>query len=147
MNLIKASSFPTIGVNSFSNMIDELFNRSLSDFGATGNLFSHPSVNIKETDSSFELELAAPGLDKEDFKINLEQDVLNISVEKQQLKEEDDKNYRTKEFSYAAFKRSFQLPQNVNVEGINANYDKGILTLTLPKKEQVAKAVRQIEIN
>jgi HSP20 family protein len=145
MNLLRANSFPTIG--SFSSMIDELFNRSLSDFGATGNLFSHPSVNIKETSQSFELELAAPGLSKEDFKINISNDTLTVAVEKQQSREESDDNYRVKEFSYAAFKRDFQVPKSVDVNGINANYDKGILTLTLPKKEQSTEVTRQIEIN
>ncbi|NJK84293.1 MAG: Hsp20/alpha crystallin family protein [Saprospiraceae bacterium] len=145
MNLIKADHFPTIG--SFSSMIDDLFNRSLSDFGATSNFFSHPSVNIKETEQRFELELAAPGLQREDFKVNLDGDVLTVSVEKQYSKEEDNKNYRRKEFSYSAFKRSFQVPSSVDVEHINAGYDKGILTLTLPKKEQAVKATKQIEIN
>lgn len=147
MNLIKASSFPTIGISSFSSMIDELFNRSLSDFGATGNLFSHPSVNIKETDRSFELELAAPGLEKKDFRISIDEDVLTIALEKQHVKEEEEKKYRIREFGYSTFKRSFQVPQNVDVNIINANYDKGILTVTLPKKEHLDKAIRQIEIN
>ncbi len=145
MNLLKANSFPTIG--SFSSMIDELFNRSLSDFGATGNLFSHPSVNIKETDKSFELELAVPGLSKEDFKINISSDRLTVAVEKQQSQEENEDNYSVREFSYSAFKRDFQIPASVEVNRINANYDKGILLIALPKKEQSIEVARQIEIN
>lgn len=109
-----------------------------------------PAVNVKEKESGYELEVAAPGRKKEDFKIELNQDVLTISSEKEHKKEEKDKDgtYTQREFSYQSFSRSFRLPKGkVDGEKIQARYENGILHLSLPKKEEAKpKPARLIEI-
>lgn len=108
-----------------------------------------PAVNIKETEITFVLELAAPGKNKTDFNIELNDNVLTISSEAKQEKEENDSDgkYTRKEFSYASFKRAFTLPEIVNVAAINATYENGVLHITLPKRQEaLAKPKRMIEI-
>ncbi|MEZ4773371.1 MAG: Hsp20/alpha crystallin family protein [Bacteroidia bacterium] len=115
----------------------------------TGFASPQPAVNIKETDENFSLELAAPGMAKEDFKVNLDNHVLTISSSKENKNEEtaEDGTYTRKEFSYSAFSRSFRLPETVNSEKIEAKYTDGVLHLTLPKREEAkVKAPKEIEI-
>ncbi len=146
MNLIKANQLPVGG--SFSDLFDDFFNRSLTSFGRDGNFFSQPSVNIKETDKSFELELAAPGLNKSDIKVNIDNGQITISAERKAEQEVDEENYKRREFNYTKFTRSFQIPESVAIENIGANYQDGVLALTLPKKEEAQKkAPREIVIN
>lgn len=95
---------------------------------------SRPAVNIIEQKDGYRLEVAAPGLSKEDFKINVEKDELTISAKKEWNKEEGEKTIR-KEFHYYEFTRSFTLPETVNVENIAAAYENGVLRITLPLKE------------
>nr|WP_299346692.1 Hsp20/alpha crystallin family protein [Allomuricauda sp.] len=95
-----------------------------------------PAVNIKEEENGFELELAIPGGKKEDFKIEVDNDVLTISSEANKASTETNENYTRKEFSYTAFKRAFTLPETVDGAKIDAKYESGILKLTLPKKEE-----------
>lgn len=145
MNLIRANQFPT--TSSFSSIFDDFFNRSLSSFGHDGNFLSQPSVNIKETDTSFELELAAPGLNKSDFKVNIDNDQLTISAERKVENEVKEESYRRREFNYTKFTRSFNIPEIVEVDNIGANYKDGVLTLTLPKRaEAQKKAPKEIVI-
>lgn len=93
-----------------------------------------PSMNIKENDENFEIELAAPGFNKKDFEITIENEILHISAEKKVEKEEKEEDFTRKEFSYTSFTRSLTLPDNVNDEDkINAKYKNGILKLTLAK--------------
>jgi len=94
-----------------------------------------PSVNIAENDKDFMIELAAPGLEKEDFRIAVENDMITISAEKKEEKKEVKENYVRKEFSYNTFNRSFRLPENCLYDKIDARYEQGVLRLTLPKKE------------
>jgi HSP20 family protein len=105
-----------------------------------------PSVNVHETEADFRLEVAAPGLAKEDFKVNIEENVLTIAAEKkvETEKKEGEKLLR-REFGYTAFRRSFTLPETVSAEGITAVYENGILTLTLPKIE-VKKMAHSVAI-
>ncbi|PZV83605.1 HSP20 family protein [Algoriphagus aquaeductus] len=106
-----------------------------------------PSTNVIENEKEFKLELSAPGFDKSDFKIDVQDGVLSISAEKKNEIEEEKENYRKKEFSYSSIRRSFALPEEVNEEEINANYDKGILKLSLPKKSGLlSKPKMKIEI-
>ncbi len=106
-----------------------------------------PNVNIIENDDSYRLELAAPGLKKEDFKISLDNEMLTISTEKKTENTEKNEKYTRKEFSYSSFLRSFTLPDVVDAEKINASYDNGIMTLVLPKKEEAKpKAPREIKV-
>ncbi|HEY9702836.1 MAG TPA: Hsp20/alpha crystallin family protein [Allocoleopsis sp.] len=105
-----------------------------------------PSVNVIENGEAFKLEVAAPGLTKEDFKINVDDKVLTISAEKKTEKEtKDGEKYVRREFGYSAFKRSFTLPENVKPEDIKATYENGVLNINLPKAE-VKKLVQTIEI-
>ncbi len=143
----KGKSFPTLVNDFFENgklfspVIHDLENRLL-DFGLKSKI---PSVNIKENGVDFKIELAAPGLEKNDFKIEVEGGLLVISAEKQEEKTDEKENYRRKEFSYNFFKRSFDLPENSVPEKIEAKYENGILKLILPKKE-VAPATPKKEI-
>ncbi|NSW95894.1 MAG: Hsp20/alpha crystallin family protein [Bacteroidales bacterium] len=109
---------------------------------------SMPAVNIKEDEKKFTLELAVPGMDKKDLKIDINEDVLTISSESKDEKEENRDGYRRKEFSYSSFCRSFQIPENINQDKIEANYKDGILTVVLPKvEEEKNKITRQIKIS
>jgi HSP20 family protein len=100
-----------------------------------------------ETEKAYHIELAAPGLEKKDFSIELQDGMLHIRAEKEEEQSEEDKNYRRKEFSYFSFSRSFALPDNLLVDKIEASYTHGILHLTLPKKEViVSKPVKQIKV-
>ncbi|WP_109437115.1 Hsp20/alpha crystallin family protein [Aquimarina sp. AU119] len=123
-------------------------------FGGTANIGkianSTPAVNVKETDEDFYVELAAPGLSKEDFNIELDNDVLTISSETKSEKEtsENKGKYTRKEFSYSTFKRSFSLPDTVEGTGIEASYENGVLLVTIPKKEEAKiQPKRLIEIS
>src|SRR5574340_1164211 len=95
-----------------------------------------PSVNIIENKDNLSLSLAAPGLKKEDFKIDLTGNLLTISAEKDEKKEEKGDWYSRKEYNYSSFSRSFTIPEDVNKEKIDATYVDGVLKLILPKKEE-----------
>ena len=129
----------------FSDLFNDFFDGMLtSDFRRT----STPAVNILENDDSFKLEVAAPGLTKEDFKINVDNELLSISAEKKNETNEKNGRYSRKEFSYVSFKRSFNLPDMVDAENINAAYENGVMTLTIPKKEEARpKPAREIKIS
>ena len=98
-----------------------------------------PAVNVKEDTDSYTVSLAAPGLKKEDFKLDIEGNMLTISSEKEESKEDKDEKYTRKEFNYSSFSRSFSLPDEVNMEKIDARYVDGVLKLSLPKKEEAKK--------
>lgn len=116
---------------------DHFLNRDfLSSFFSDGADYSVPAVNIKETDDAFEIEVAAPGLIKDDLKINLDNEILTISADHKTDKENKTDQYMRKEFSYRTFKRSFSVPETVNTDGIKANYDNGVLIVALPKVEK-----------
>ena len=95
-----------------------------------------PAVNITETKDEYLVSLAAPGLKKDDFKISLEGNMLTISSEKEEHKEESDKKFTRQEYSYSSFSRSFTLPEEINQEKIGAKYEDGVLKLSLPRKEE-----------
>lgn len=108
---------------------------------------SNPAVNVSEDDKGYTIEVAAPGIARKDFNLKLENDVLTISTEKKENQEEKTPNFLRREFNYESFKRSFQLPETIDQEHIKATHEAGILTLTLPKKEEeVQNAPRQIEV-
>jgi len=109
---------------------------------------SMPSVNIHEDEKKYTLELAIPGMDKKDLKIDINEDVLTISSESKNETEENSDGYKRKEFSYSSFSRSFYIPENVNRDKIEAGYKDGILTVGLPKlEEERSKITRQINIS
>jgi len=106
-----------------------------------------PSANIIENEKEFKLELSAPGFEKKDFKIEVEDGILNISAEKKDEKEEEKDDYRRKEFSYSSIRRSFILPESITEESIDAKYEKGLLKLVLPKKALAeGKAKKSISV-
>jgi HSP20 family protein len=106
-----------------------------------------PSANVIENDNSFKLELAVPGFEKEDFKVEIQDGMLIISGEKEHKSEEEKENYRKKEFSYSSIRRSFALPEHVKEDQIEAKYEKGILNIVLPKKAlEAVKAKKAIEV-
>lgn len=138
------------GMNSlvpFVQMVDDLFSRNLGDWSG-GSLFKNqtPAINILETEKEFKMELAAPGLEKSDFKLQVENNFLTISVEKKDEKNVEQENYRRREFSYQSFKRSFELPQNVASDSISAKYDNGILNIFIPKRVEQNVSGKSIEI-
>src|SRR6201992_20333 len=105
-----------------------------------------PSVNISETENNYHVELAAPGLKKEDFKLNLEHNQLSILVEQQAGQHDEAKNYSKREYSYSSFVRSFTLPDSADHANIEASYTDGILRIDIAKREEAKAVRRQIEI-
>jgi HSP20 family protein len=138
-------------VSSIPALFDDFFSRELFNWG-NGNFSSTsttlPSINIQEKADTFEVEVAAPGMEKKDFNITLDGNMLTISSVKQHSNEKKADNYIRKEFSYQSFQRSLELPKDmVEGEKIKANYENGLLRLTIPKKEESKrKAPKLIEI-
>jgi HSP20 family protein len=109
---------------------------------------SMPAVNIRQDDKRFTLDLAVPGIDKKDLKIDINDDLLTISSETKNELEENKEGYQRKEFSYSSFCRSFQIPENTNRDKIEANYKDGILSVFIPKvDEEKSKITRQVKIS
>jgi HSP20 family protein len=106
-----------------------------------GRLSTVPAVNITENKDDYKVSLAAPGMKKDDFNIDVEGNMLTISSEKDESKEEKEKKFTRKEYSYTSFSRSFTLPEGINQEKIEARYEEGVLNLVLPKKEEARKTV------
>ncbi len=97
--------------------------------------FRTPAVNIVDNEGDFQIEVAAPGLHKEDFKIEIDHGILNISAEKEETVEKEEKDFTRREFNYSSFHRSFSLPENVDKDSIVAKYEDGVLKLTVKKLE------------
>ena len=144
-----AGNVPRI-MDDFFN-VNPFFGKSLLDFD--GGLLNDkefalvPEANIIENGKDYQIELAVPGLEKKDFNIAIENNMLTVSAEKEHENKTENKNYRSREFSYSSFYRSFVLPENLIMDKIDAKYDNGILKLILPKKEvTVHKPVKQIKV-
>ena len=116
----------------FGRDFDVLFNEALPK----NTYNSLPAVNVLENEDNFKIEVAAPGLKKENFKVNVDANQLTISAKQENTTEESTEKYTRKEFSFTNFQRVFTLPQTVAGDKIEATYTDGILTLTLPKKEE-----------
>lgn len=130
---------------SFNGLMKDFF----SDFNKTAESDSlhFPPVNIIEKQGVYELQVSAPGFEKADFNVSLHQNVLTISTEKKEESTTTDEHKMIrKEFNYRSFKRSFTVDEKINGEGISAKYENGILTLTLPKKEELKQSAREINI-
>lgn len=134
--------------NTWPSLVDEFFGKDLlGSFmdGYTG--VNMPAVNIAEEKDEFRIEVAAPGLDKKDFKLDLNNNVLTISSEKKDEREDKKDRYMRREFSYSSFKRSFTLPETAQIDKIAAHHSNGILQISIPKKEEAkVKPPRQIAI-
>ena len=131
------------------NLFDKFFNEEFENW-VKNNLrtwgSSIPAVNIREDEDSYVIEVAAPGYKKSDFNIELNDNILSISVEKEESGEKENDNYTRREFNYQSFKRSFSLPEEVDADSITANYKNGILTIKIKKQEEKPKAVKRIEV-
>jgi HSP20 family protein len=142
MSLVRKNSdtFPAL-----SGFFDDLFNRDLFNWGTTNFSSTNttiPAVNIKETADSYEVEVAAPGMTKEDFKIELDGNTLSIHSERHQRNDNsgEDGRYTRQEFSYQSFRRTFVLPKDVvDEDRIMAKYENGLLKLEIPKREEAKK--------
>jgi HSP20 family protein len=134
MALIRANQpefgLPTLS-NSFSTMLDRFF-----DEAVRSNQNFVPSVDLKETDNAYEIDVNVPGMNKDDIKVELDGNTLQISGEKQQKDEDKDKTYHRVETEYGYFHRSFNLPESAKTEDINAEYEDGILKINVPKDKE-----------
>jgi HSP20 family protein len=131
---------------SFQSLVDTFFGR---DFPGSSfeNYGSVPAVNVKETENNFALEVAVPGMSKENFDVHVDNNVMTISGKKEEKKEDKNDKWNRREFSYTSFERSFQLPDVADAEKIEAHYQDGILNITVPKKEMTkVKASKTISI-
>lgn len=135
---------PMLGDRMFDLMNgDNFFNAPFWNGGS-----DEPAMNVKETKTGFEVELAAPGFSKKDFEVAIKDGCLNVSAEKTSSTEDKEEDYTRKEFSYSSFKKSMSLPENVEDEKVKATYKDGILKLDLLKKKdtnQKAKKVIEVE--
>ena len=143
----RSNLFPVL-----NNVFDDFFTRDLWNMGNNNNSTTNttiPAVNIRETNENFIVEMVAPGMDRNDFKVELDGNLLTISSEKQDQREvKEEEKYSRCEFSYQSFQRSFQLQKDVvDADKIEARYINGVLHLTIPKKEEAKqKPPRMIEI-
>ena len=141
MTLVKMNNRPTRTIDHF---IDSWFN----GFPNLANevVAQSPATNVYETKDAYLLEMLVPGRAKEDFKVVIDQGMLTVSYEKKESAQKEEKNAIRREFSFQAFKRSFSLDDSVNIEAIEAEYENGLLKLTLPKKEESKPEIREIQI-
>jgi len=150
MSIVKRNNGSLFSANP-RMLFDDFFGRDLFNWGNnnfSSTLTTIPSVNVKENDESFEVEVAAPGMEKNDFQITLDGNLLTISSSKENKNEDNKHNYTRREFSYQSFQRSFELSKDVvDEERIEAKYENGVLKLMIPKTERAKKqAPRMIEI-
>jgi len=141
---------PTLRKHSnLPSFVDEFFGKDfISNFFENQSVYTMPAVNIVESKDSFRIDVAAPGLNKEDFVIDLQNNILTISSEKQENREEKNEKIMRREFSYCSFKRSFSLPEMVDYDKISASHNNGILSIEIPKREEAKeKPARQISIS
>lgn len=134
---------------STSRWADDIFAPFFSDSFVSDRFISRvPAVNIAETEGAYEVELAAPGLGKDDFKINVDNDVMTVSAEKKTESESDtsEKHYSKREYSYTSFTRSFTLPESADQSKIEASYKDGVLRVSVGKREEAKVASRLIEV-
>ena len=141
MTLVKVNN----GNRSLSNFVDEFFQGFPAGLNRDES-FAFPPVNIHETADAYHLELSAPGRTKEDFKLTVDNGLLTITFEKKEENKTEDYKTIRKEFSFKSFKRSFNLDDSVDTNGVQAKYENGVLQLLLPKKEQVKESAKQISI-
>lgn len=128
-------------------VFNDFFESFMNDSFISDRLISRvPAVNISETEEAYCIELAAPGLNKENFKIQLDKNLITIEVEQRSERTDEGKKYNKREFSYNSFVRSFALPDTADNAGINAEYTNGILKIQVHKKEEAKSVVKQIEI-
>jgi HSP20 family protein len=127
----------------FNDVIESIFNDTFFNDRMVTRV---PAVNISESDNNYYVELAAPGLKREDFKLNLDNNQLSVSVEQSSNHQDNQKNFSKREYSYSSFVRSFTLPESADADRIDAMYTDGILRIDIAKREEAKAVRRQIEI-
>lgn len=127
----------------FNDVFDSIFNDTFFSDRMVSRI---PAANISETADHYHVQLAAPGLKKKDFKINLERNVLSISADQRLENKQEERNYTKREYTYSSFVRSFNLPESADENGIQASYVDGVLAIDIPKREEAKTVSRQIEI-
>jgi HSP20 family protein len=148
MTLVKWNSNGNSATPAFSNLLESFFGRDLADFVGKDFANTVPAVNVVESAEKFTVEVAAPGLKKENFQVNLNNNLLTIASKYEQTKEENKSKYARREFGFASFQRTFTLPNTVDANRIEAKYQDGILYIHLPKREEAKeKPPRQINIS
>ncbi len=146
MTLVKFQPLPTTKVSPFS-LINSIFDRNLADFvGHDGLANFQPSVNVVESDQEFQLELAAPGFDKSEFSLRVENEQLIVEGKHESTPEQTEKKYTRREFQVSSFQRAFKLPKTVNQDAVQAVYENGVLKITLGKKVEVKPVPKTIEV-
>ena len=144
--MYQTKSYFNVTPGIFGELIEDICQNGLKGGSEKANGYN-PPVNIKENENSFELDLVAPGLKKEDFKINVEKDLLTISFEKKEKTTESTGKALRTEFRQRSFKRSFTLTDRINTTDISAKYADGILSITLNKKAEAQPSVHEIAVN
>lgn len=143
MTLVKFNNPNNALMPGINDVFDSIFNDTFFNDRMISRV---PAVNISETENNYHVELAAPGLKKDDFKLNLERNVLTISVETNAENQDNQKNYSKREYSYQSFVRTFTLPESADHNSIDATYTDGILKIDIAKREEAKVMRRQIEI-
>lgn len=146
MNIINFKGMPRKRSDQMNSMLDEFYGRGISDFFQNNWQSSGPSVNVTEEEGEYLIDIAAPGLERDDFEVNIKDKNLIVSVKKEKETEKKSEKYLRQEFNYTSFDRQFELPQGVVVDQISAEYHNGVLKINLPKQEQEKEPVRRIEI-
>ena len=133
MTLIKLKNDRSNNPRTFNEMLESFFNR---DFNPVFNTSDTPAVNVVETKDNYKLEVAVPGMSKENMKINVDGNMLTVSGKNETKNSEEKENYTRKEFSFSSFFRTFTLPDTVDADKISADYVNGILNVVIPKKDE-----------
>jgi HSP20 family protein len=144
MTVVKFNNKPVNGFSWLDNFFNEIPTLFREDF--TSNLKDFVPVNVKETKDAYQIDVVAPGFDKGDFKINVEKNLLTISAEKKNETNEENEKHIRKEYGYRSIKRSFTLDEKIDSEKIEAKYLNGVLTLNLPRKEEVKALAKEISV-
>lgn len=134
------------GLVPFRSLLSDVFDREGFLDDKIWNRNWVPSVNVSETDKTYEIDVAAPGMRKDDFKVRVEKGTLTVSAERKEEKEEKKKNYTRQEYSYNSFSRSFTMPEDAKEEDIKAQYQDGELKLSIAKKAVTVSKVKEIEV-
>ena len=148
MKLMKYNSLRPFASSNLNQFLDEFAGMNLTDFFDSSFFSGSPSINVIENDDAFQIEVAAPGLKKEDFRVEVDNGHLTISADRKSVDETGEEGrFTRREFNYSSFRRSFHLDEKVNAEGISASYNDGILTIALPKVEASENGKTTIEIS
>ena len=143
MTLVKFQPAPS----PFKSLFSEFINSAMDDFQpAAFSTNRFPALNVLETENGFRLDLAVPGFDKSDFKLAIDKNVLTVSAKKEAESTENTAKFRRREFAFSAFERSFNLPETVDHDNVQATYQNGVLSIDLTKKAQTVNPVKTIAV-